>query len=375
MRQTDDGRTLLRNSERVSYLRCRQKWQWGWLDGWTPKTAAPALRFGTLVHEALAAYYKPGKKRGPDPAETFVHLYDEEMKLASKYGFRDEDGTWHEARELGIDMLEHYADYYGGDGHIETIAPEQSFRQDLNTRDGKRYLVSPVGTFDAIIRNLETGKVGLFEHKTAASITTRHLPLDEQAGTYHALAGSWLQDQGILKKGEQIDFILYNFLRKAIRDTRPKNPRGHYLNKPSKAALAEAAEEHAGLSPAAAKKLKVGELREVLESKGKDPDQLGEVSKSQPPEYFERETVYRDEYDRQQLLYRIRAQAWEMSEAEKGKLPIYKHPTRDCSWDCAFYDVCELHETGADWEEMMKLTMVKWDPYAAPYDRNVPGGV
>lgn len=370
MRETDDGRVLLRNSERSSYLRCRQKWQWGWLDGWTPKVAAPALRFGTLVHEALAAYYKPGKKRGPAPAETFVQLYDEEMKLASKYGFRDEDGQWHEARELGVDMLEHYVLHYGNDGHIEVIAPEQPFLQDLNTRNGKRYLVSPVGTFDAIIRNLETGKVGLFEHKTAASIVTRHLALDEQAGTYHALAGPWLQDQGILKKGEHIDFILYNFLRKAIRDERPRNARGHYLNKPKKPDLQAACKEH-GLSTAGTMDV----LTERLTKAGVDPAQYGEVSKTQPPPYFERETVYRDEHDREELLYRIRAQAWEMSEAEAGRLPIYKHPTRDCSWDCAFYDVCELHETGSDWEEMMKLTMVKWDPYAAPYDRNVPGGV
>lgn len=372
MRETDDGRRLLRNSERVTYLRCRQKWEWGWIQGKAPKVAAPALRFGTLVHEALAAYYKPGKKRGPHPAETFVALYDEELKEASRFGFRDEDGDWHDARVLGQDMLEGYIEEYGTDGHIEVIAPEQPFRVDLAKSNGKGYLVTPVGTFDAIIRNLSTGKVGLFEHKTAASITTRHLPLDEQAGTYHALAGRWLHDQGVLKKGEEIDFILYNFLRKALRDTRPRNSKGHYLNKPKKDDLIAVADD---LFIDWHEKMTLGQLREAFEEAGEDPDLYGEVSKSQPPPYFQREIVYRDEHDRQELLYRIRAQAWEMGEAEAGRLPIYKHPTRDCSWDCAFYDVCELHETGSDWEETMKLTMVDWDPYEAPYDRNVPGGL
>lgn len=375
MRETEDGRLLLRNSERTTYLRCRQKWEWAWIDGWQPRVAAPALRFGTLIHNALAAYYKPGKKRGPHPAEVFDELYKAELAEASKFGFRDEDGDWHEAGILGIEMLNHYIDHYGNDGHIEIISPEQPFQVDLaNPKTGK-YLVTPVGTFDAIIRDLSIGKVGLFEHKTATSISTTHLSLDEQAGTYHALAGSWLQEQGILKDGEEIDFILYNFLRKAMRDERPRNERGYYLNKPKKADLQWACVQH-DLPETG----KVEELKARLEKAGVDPDQYGEISKSQPPPHFVRERVDRDEPDRQMLLSRIRAQAWEMKQIEKGKMPIYKRPTQGCGGGmgeskCAFFDVCELHETGSDWEETLKLTHTKWDPYEAPYDRDVPMGV
>ena len=377
MRETDDGSLLLRNSERVTYLRCRQKWEWGWLQGWTPKVAAPALRFGTLIHEALAAYYKPGKRRGPHPAKTFRKMYDEELEEVSRFGFRDEDGEWQDAGVMGIDMLEHYVEHYRGDPHIEVIAPEQPFRVDLSKSNGKGYLVTPVGTFDAIIRNLETGKIGLFEHKTATAISTAHLSLDEQAGTYHALAGSWLHEQGLLKKGEEIDFILYNYLRKALRDDRPRNEAGQYLNKPTKADLFEAADE---LFVETHPKMTLEQLRQAYVDAGEDPDLHGQVSKSQPPPYFEREPVWRDEHDREQLLFRIRAQAWEMKEATEGRLPIYKRPTPGCSGGmgeskCAFFDVCELHETGSDWEEMMELTLTRWDPYEAPYDRNIPAGL
>lgn len=375
MRETDDGKLLLRNSERQTFLRCRLKWKWLWLDGRAPRVAAPALRFGTLIHEALAAYYKPGRKRGPQPAKTFGKLYELELKEASRFGFRDEDGDWHDALELGLDMLDGYTDEYGDDSHIEVIAPEQPFAVDLPTRDGHKYLVTPVGTFDAIIRDLRIGKVGLFEHKTAASISLGHLPLDEQAGTYHALAGDWLIDQGILKPGEQIDFILYNFLRKALRDERPRNPDGQYLNKPQKADLQRACADH-NIVPGG----KMDDMKVQLEKAKVDWEQYGAISKNQPPAYFARETVYRDEADREQLLFRIRAQAWEMSEAEAGRLPIYKRPTMGCAGGmgeskCPVYDACELHETGSDWEETLNLTMIDWDPYESPYERSLPQGI
>lgn len=375
MRETDDGKLLLRNSERQTYLRCRLRWKWTWLDGRAPRVAAPALRFGTLVHEALAAYYKPGKKRGPHPAEVFDSLYDAELKEASRFGFRDEDDEWHDARELGLDMLNRYVERYGDDSHIEIISPEQPFAVDLSTRNGQRYLVTPVGTFDAIIRDLRIGKIGLFEHKTAAQIALGHLPLDEQAGTYHALAGDWLVEQGILPEGDRIDFILYNFLRKALGDERPRNEAGQYLNKPTKKALQRACAEH-DLPQSG----KVEDLIKALEKRKVDWQQYGEISKSQPPPYFVREPVYRDEADRESLLFRIRAQAWEMMEAEAGRLPIYKRPTGGCAGGmgeskCPVYDACELHETGSDWEETLDLTMIDWDPYESPYERSLPQGL
>lgn len=358
---------MLRNSERKAYKRCRQKWDWSYNHGLERMVKSPALRFGTLVHEALAAYYIPGTERGPHPAETFRDLYEEELEEASEFGFRDEDDKWHDAYELGVVLLEEYVEEYEErDALIEIISPEQPFQVDLYNPKNGRYVCTLVGTVDAIIRDLKTGDYGFFEHKTAKTIRTEHLQLDDQAGTYWAVADEILEQQGI---DIDLSFILYNFLRKGKPDKRPQNSKGHYLNKPTKNDLLGAAKSKNLPIP---KNATVASLTNLLERSGVDPAQLGEVSKSQPPPLFKRVPVYRDEYDRQQMLQRIVNEAWEMKQVRRGKLPIYKNPTQDCSWDCDFHDVCELHETGADYEELMEFVLKPWDPYADHRDPEDP---
>lgn len=292
----------------------------------TSDVKKPALEFGTLVHDSLAAYYKPGKKRGPHPAGTFLKLYDEQVERA--FRMRDENEEWVDAREMGEAVLVHYVEHWGRDSQIEIVAPEMPFKIKLTDIGGKPFWY--VGRFDAMIRWIHTGEYGLFEHKTAGSISTAHLQLDEQAGSYWTFAPWWirqLQQQGIIPRGNRLemDMILYNFLRKAKPDPRPVDAFGHRLNKD------------------------------------------GSVSKSQPPTYFERVPVYRDEADRKNLLRRIRQEAWEMRMVREGKLPTYKNPSsgypdRHCE-ACPFKEMCELHETGSDWQSYRDQVYGVRDPY------------
>src|SRR3954468_24333171 len=97
---------MVRNSERMTFKRCQQQWYWGWIDQLKPIEEAPPLKFGDLVHRALARYYKPGIKRGPHPAKVFERLYEKKREREFVEGFRDEDGDWHEAGHLGVSMLE-----------------------------------------------------------------------------------------------------------------------------------------------------------------------------------------------------------------------------------------------------------------------------
>ena len=93
----------------------------------------------------------------------------------------------------------------------------------------------------------------------------------------------------------------------------------------------------------------------------------GAVSEKQPSPLFHRETVYRDDYDAEMTKERINAQAQQMRYMRKGKLPVYKVPgtlhNPHCKW-CEFKDMCELHETGGDWETFKEQGFVKGDPYA-----------
>jgi hypothetical protein len=43
-----------------------------------------------------------------------------------------------------------------------------------------------------------------------------------------------------------------------------------------------------------------------------------------------------------------------------------KNPTKDCSWDCAFFRMCQLDEHGdqESVQDMKEALFVKRDPYA-----------
>lgn len=319
------GLRLVRNSEIKTYKRCRLKWHWNYGLELEPTVAAPPLRFGELVHLALERYYIPGRKRGPHPAATFIALYEEQLEQQPTLAVWDNDERI-PADELGHAMLTHYVEHYGKDDHIEVLVPELPFQVTLNhPRTGKPYCTI-VGKLDAVYRDLNTGRLGIIDHKTARSIGTGHLPLDEQAGTYFAIAPAFLRAKGMLGKKEKLSHILYNYLRKAKPDPRPfkVNKRGQklYLNKD------------------------------------------GAVSKTQPPKHFHREPVWRGEADRKEITRRIMNTVWEMEQVRKGKLPMLKTPTERCQYDCPFKDPCELHEQGSDWQEMLKLGYTGWEPYA-----------
>lgn len=228
-----------------------------------------------------------------------------------------------EAGKLGTSMLNGYIDLYGKDEHWSVIAPETTFQIDIPSRSGNNILATYAGTFDLVYRDLVDGKIKLGEHKTAKVISTSHLPLDDQAGSYWAIASQTLSHSGAIGKGESIAAITYNFLRKTMPDERERNAEGKCLNK------------------------------------------NGTVSKVQPAPVFLREEVYRSPRERSGQIERIANEVRWMNIIRDGKAPPYKTPTRDCSWDCSFYDMCLLHERGGDdWKEYQKATFKKVDPYA-----------
>lgn len=355
---------LARNSEIQDYKKCRLLWHWTWNLNLKPKQAAPALRFGDLIHRSLELRYKKGRKRGIHPAKTFVKLYREQLETLTQFGVRDQEGDWLNAEELGVDMMEHFVEYYGEDEHIDVIAPEMPFQWHLDNPKTGKYLVTIVGKLDAVYFNHTTGRIGILDWKTASTIETDHLYLDEQPATYHAIAPLVLVRKGLMDPGQEIDHILFSIMRKGMRDTRPKNAQGQSLNKPKKEALA-ARVDHLALEVPA--RPKVEDLVVALKAAGEDPAQLGEPSAVQPAQYFHREPIWRDDYERQQTIKRIIFEAYEMAMVRAGKLPVYKTPGRPPNSHCRYCpmkDPCELEESGADYEEMLRLNYEEWEPYA-----------
>lgn len=354
----------MRNSERSTFRRCRLKWHWSYNARLTPDREKGALSFGSLVHEALAEYYPPGRERGPHPAGTFAKLYDANTRRFEQW---DDEGNAIDARELGIAMMEGYVAEYGKDDHIEIIAPEMALDVDVYDANGN-YLATWVGRGDAAFKDLAKSTrtrpwTGFLEHKTAKTIDEA-VPVisgyGEQALSYWWGGTIVLRHLGLLADGAHVTGVRFNWLRKALPDTRPRNADGHALNKPSKEALLVAC-QHLGL--ALPKRPTVADLSDALRMAGRNPDLYGEPSARQPRPLFHREDLAFSQHELASINRRLRVEAAEMAMVRSGKLPIYKNPTKDCRWDCPFNAACEVHEMGGDYKEILAHEFIKWDPY------------
>lgn len=366
----------IRVSERASFKRCQARWWWDYREGLVRKDQSMGpLWFGTGVHLALALWYSgPGQKRGPEPAETweeysrgalsFVKTRDADEEHVAKY---------EDARSLGVAMLEGYRELWGRDDRWDVIAPERTFHLDIPwpsqaiwEAPADEFLATLVGTFDLVYRDTESGRIWLGEHKTAKAVMTQHLTLDNQAGTYWAVATTELQREGLLGPKEFPAGIMYNFLKKSLPDERPRDDEGYFTNKPVKADYV-AALEAAEYLPVGVTGISGKESLTVLEGHADALGLrvLGPRSKVQPGPLFERHPVFRTKAERRTQLLRVQTDALQMEVFRDGVLPLSKTPTRDCRWDCSFFDMCELQERGGDWESQRDLLYVAEDPYAA----------
>lgn len=277
------------------------------------------------MHEALAQWYGHGFDRGIEPAKFWEDWAEDEVRVI-KANLTERDRQWfeepvyEEAGELGSKILQHYVYWFEDDPNLEVIAIEQPFEIELVWND--EVIAEFDGRFDGVFLDHEDGEFYLFEHKTAASIRTAHLPLDDQAGGYYAVATHVLFAQGLLGANEHINGSMYNFLRKAKPDMRERNDAGAYLNK------------------------------------------NGDVSKRQPPEPFHREFVDRSPREVNQQLRRLTDEVRVMNAMRDGTLPVTKSVTNMCP-NCPFFEMCVLHERGGNaWREFRDMNYAVEDPYA-----------
>jgi hypothetical protein len=334
---------MLRTSERGTFKRCRWKWYQEFEELIKPNTDVPPLRFGGLMHEALGIYYPPGIKRGPHPRPTFERLFEANLEAAAKEAKLrkyevENDEKWLAHRELGIAMLDRYIETYGKDDEWKVLATEFPFQVIVQKYDKTPWFWY-VGTVDGVWQNRASKKIVIPDHKTAATINLGYLSMDPQATAYWTWGFDAILNARLVPPGTKLDGMLFNFLRKAKADERPfieEGGRKYYLNKPT-----------------------------AKEKKEHGDDYPGSISKSQPPPYFARVPIYRDFKERERAKAGVLAEFHEMQLVRDGKLEPYKNPGQFTCPGCWLLDICELHEIGADYKEMVSMTTKKWDPYAA----------
>jgi hypothetical protein len=181
---------------------------------------------------------------------------------------------------------------------------------------------------DLVYRSKRDLGVWLMEHKTAATIRTEHLVIDDQARPYGAMAERSLRKLGLLGKDEQFKGIMYNFMRKALPDERVIDEQGRALNK------------------------------------------NGTVSKRQPSPLFVRHPVTMTRAAKVVALRRIQGEAVMLtmmtkSIREKKIDPdfIPKTPHNSCPKTCDFFAMCTAEEQGVDITEMRRRLYTRRDPY------------
>lgn len=421
---------ILRTSERNLFKRCQWQWERSYVDRLAPKRQeSVALWFGTGIHLALEHYYIPGTKRGTNPVETW-NKYVDESTADTRYINTEHNGDSTfavEARELGAAMLQSYVEEYGDEEWMDVLATELDFQVGVKHKsfypltrgvgvDMENYVTKTtdktayVGSIDLVYRDTRDGKVYLADHKTARALgssNTQYLPLDDQAGTYYAVAITVLRDKGLIGPKERIHGIVYNYLVKAMPDTRPVNADGYATNKPKKehyvTQLAEhgistqkvnyaapkrsdylAALEKAGIEfPKSAKMADLASLCEQhdvhvetaktvkdmtvsemeAEAEKAGITVYGDVSSSQPPKRFERKIVRKNPQQQNRQIRRMSEDLTAMSLVRNGVVPATKTPTRECSF-CPFVDICEIDEKGMDYSELARDLFTTWDPYA-----------
>jgi hypothetical protein len=313
---------ILRTSARATFKRCPWRWLQEYEYGYRPIDGdADAAWLGIGVHEAFAQWYGKGKRRGQHPAEFFAEWAGEEIAYVKSYSDETfDDGVWLDAKELGIAMLENYVDHYGRDPGFHIIATEEPFR--ITIKRGGNPVCIFQSRWDGVLRLAADGQVYLLETKTASQITLPYLEIDDQGGSYFAVASQILRARGILKQGQDIAGIIYNFLRKTTGDEREQNEDGLYLNK------------------------------------------NGEISKRQPPPPFVREIVLRSKAEQRKQLDRIADEVMWMNAVRDGTLPVIKTPTKDCP-RCPFWLPCQLDERSnyAEAESVLHSDYIQIDPY------------
>lgn len=365
----------VRTSERGTWKRCRQQWDWGYVKKLKPRTDAPALRFGGLIHKALELRYPPGIKRGPHPARTFEKLFDAELHEAEHtWGFRDSDGDWANAKELGVAMLEEYVRHYGKDDQYKVISSERTFKVPVLNSKGKVAFYY-VGTIDGVWQDRSDLAKLLNDYKTTKNNPEDldYLALDDQADAYWTWGVDALYAEGVLKPKDKLKGMIYTYLRKGMPDTRPMNAAGQRLNMPKKDAVVKAIEDRGlkmpgkGEGSGANGNVVTADLIAVVGEK--EAGLLGEVSEKQPAPLFHREKIFRSEVEREFARPMAFDEAREMNMARRGQLAIYMNPggappMNNCRF-CAYKELCEIKKIGGDVDAMIKATMKPWNPYDA----------
>lgn len=294
---------LMTNSRLKAARSCSRYHKLRYVEGWKAAQDADALRFGTLVHLGLEAWWT---------ATGEARL---EAAIAAMGGMEADPFDRVRAEEL---LLGYHVRW--GDEPYETLAVEHEFRTELrNPETGAASRTWELGgKLDVVARDLRDGRVLIVEHKTSGeniepgSEYWRKLRMDGQVSIYFV---------GARAAGFDVQGCLYDVLGK------PKLT-------PLKATPMEARKY-------TKEKRLYSNQRELDETAEEYRLRIREALAGEPNRYFQRGEVTRLERDLDEALYDI----WQTSQLVRESVRTGRAPRNPDACVrpgrmCEFFDVC-----------------------------------
>lgn len=161
---------LLTVSRMRTWRDCKRKHRLMYIDGWRPVDPGEALRFGTLIHKGLEAWWKADQGERLDAA----------LEAVDGRGF----DVWEQI--AAEELLKGYDYQYCDDDQYEVLLVEGTFFTPLlnpNTGVASRTWVL-AGKRDVFVRSRRTGALLLIEHKTSSE------NIDEPTDSFWAKLGT-----------------------------------------------------------------------------------------------------------------------------------------------------------------------------------------
>lgn len=331
---------IIRTSDRGLYRRCRRRWGWqsalkGNLE---PREKIDAFWLGTGFHFALEDFH--GYHRFEKASQAFY----EYAVASNKATPNDFPSEAEEMVKLATAMLDYYQDgwlkgrtplaTYVVDGHPQC---EVTFEIPLPLDPPEGYTgVVYQGTFDRIAID-DLGRLWIVEYKTAKRFATGHFSTDPQVNAY-----AWAAYTVYHKP---IAGVVYQQHRKVM----PEYPR---LLSTGKYSTDKSMQTTHRMYREALLKL-YGEMHKVPKANVQFLNMLANEEEEEADRLIRRDRVYRNEH---QIYAEGEKVLMEVKEMITPGLPLYPSPTRECIYQCPFYDACVSIDDGSDWEQSLYLT-------------------
>jgi hypothetical protein len=393
----------IHSSDRANFKRCRRYWDWS-----SPARHNLTVRadihgvnkpmwFGTGIHWALEQYYNPGLSH--DPVESWKTWFDIQWRggtvtkewLDKVYDLKPKPkpgdvSLWvvrgledilpdpdhyefDELKELGIQMMKFYKEYAIKNDDFIVYMTEHDFsvpiwdyenncilkRTDIREESpnyGKVLEVHARGRQDGLTVR-PSGKMGIIDHKTAAKIEEDYfikLETDEQCTTYLWAAEVEAQYYDLPHKGEPLEEIIYNTLRKAYPSPPTELKNGMFsVDRTNESTTYEM------LTEWISKNIPGVQLSE------KQQEYVDYLRKTGDEQFIIRKPVRRNRHQLNNAGYRIYLEALDMLDSAVRIYPNISN-TFQCI-NCAFRIPCIAKEDGGDWQALIE------DNYVVAKDR------